>query len=89
VTVEQAPALYSITYHPGIGSGTPFVEHVNSGASYTIKGIGGTTFTSPGFGYFFMGWGITPDGYEITYSVGQVISITQSIVLYARWYQAT
>jgi uncharacterized repeat protein (TIGR02543 family) len=76
------PAL-KVTYYPNNGIGNIIADPVNFGASYTIR-------QNPNYtrqGYFFDGWNTEANGSGVNYAPGQVITITGSLNLYAKWGQ--
>jgi hypothetical protein len=71
---------YTVTYHPNGGRGQTQEESVDANKDYTIKD---QKYTRKYF--IFSSWNTRPDGLGIDYSNGQVISLTESITLYAMW----
>lgn len=75
---------YTITYMPNeASSGTvPQSITVNKGTSYSISGNTGN-LTKEGFA--FIRWNTRADGDGQGYSVGNIITVTSNITLYAQW----
>ena len=80
---------YQVIYNPNGANGS--MSHTvcsvyggdnNYKAQTTIKANG---FTHPTEGYYFNGWNTKADGSGTSYSVGQVIGLTENLTLYAQW----
>ena len=80
---------HTITYHANNSEGGTVPNDVNAyfdGASAPISdNVGGLVKTD----YIFIGWNTSEDGTGTHYNVGDVISITSSLILYAIWREAT
>jgi uncharacterized repeat protein (TIGR02543 family) len=74
----------SVTYHPNGGVGNINVVPVNANTYYTIQA---QSYTRNG--YTQDGWNTRADGLGVNYSNNQVIYLTTSITLYAKWKQST
>ncbi len=69
----------TITYNPNGGVGDAIVETYKGGSKVTIKG--------PSFikeGYTLSYWSTSANGTEV-YTIGQKITLTKDLTLYARW----
>ena len=71
---------YKILYDPNEGSGSVVTDTAASGSTYTIKNQGYTRS-----GYNFAGYNTQPIGGGTSYAVGQVITVTGNLTLYAQW----
>ena len=71
---------YTVVYHPNGGTGQTIEESVDANTDYKIKTQG---YVNRGFG--FDGWNTRPDGKGTSYSINQVVKITDNITLYAKW----
>jgi uncharacterized repeat protein (TIGR02543 family) len=69
-----------VTYCPNGGTGSNIVDSVNSGTYYSIRQ---NPFSRTG--YTFDGWNTNANGTGVNYSPGQVICLTSSLTLYAKW----
>ena len=85
----EAPVYVHVVYVPGDGFGNIVIDHVLLGSSYTIKSdsdIG--VYKSAA--HLFDGWNNIYFGekYGIgtKYEPGQVITVTQDLVIYAQWF---
>ena len=72
------------------GEHIPSVTFNANGGTGTMASITGSTATLPanGFslsGYVFNGWNTSPDGSGTAYSVGQTITVSSDLTLYAIW----
>lgn len=77
---------YTITFNANGGSGSMVAQTVvgvNNLLAYA--NIANNTFTHNTVGYYFSGWNTKADGSGITYTNGQLISVTSNITLYAQW----
>ena len=72
------------TYYPNGGTGATIIESVIPNTNYTIRQ---NSFTR--VNYIFSGWNTNAAGTGANYSPAQVIRLTSSIVLYAKWVACT
>ncbi|MBQ5378997.1 MAG: InlB B-repeat-containing protein [Paludibacteraceae bacterium] len=72
---------YTLTYDENGGSGEMDEETVNEGASVTVKA---NAFTAPE-GYTFKEWNTNAKGSGTKYNVGQSVTMTADLTLYAVW----
>jgi hypothetical protein len=77
---RAASTQFTVTYDPNGGVGKANAERVSANVDYTIKNQDYSRN-----GYVFMFWNTKPDGSGYAYSNGQVVSIKESITLYAQW----
>ena len=70
----------TVTYDPNGGTGSQVTENVALNSSYTIKS---QNYTRTGM--TFTGWNTKADGTGVSYTVGQTITMTGSLTLYAQW----
>ncbi len=75
------PTTYTLTYDENGGSGTMAEQTVNSGGSVTIAANG---FTAPA-GYTFKEWNSHPHGSGTKYTIGQSVTLTANLTIYAVW----
>ena len=71
---------YTVTYDANGGKGAMASQTVNAGGSVTISA---NAFTRSG--YTFTGWNTASDGSGTSYTVGQQVSLTNNLTLYAQW----
>lgn len=75
--------LYTVTYDPNGGSGTPPdsppVQHV--GTTVTVEGGGSLTKA----GSSFLGWNTLSNGNGTDYAAGASLTLTSNITLYVMW----
>ena len=71
---------YDITYDPNGGSGPIVTDTETAGSAYTIKDQGYSRT-----GYDFAGYNTQRNGSGASYSVGQSITVTSNLTLYAQW----
>ena len=76
--ITQSP-IYVI-YDPNGGTGNTNVAQVNPNTNYTIQNQGYTRID-----HTFRGWNTMQNGSGTQYNNGQVIFLTNSILLYAQW----
>ena len=76
------PNYYNITYNANGGVGG-YVDIVQYGTQYAILTPAAVGVSREG--YTFMGWNTAADGSGTTYDVGQQITITGGLTLYAQW----
>lgn len=69
----------NITYNPNGGTGEAITEYYKNGSKVTVKN---TSFTKDG--YILSYWSTSSDGTD-TYTMGQDITLTQDLTLYAVW----
>ena len=77
---RQTSQLLTVTYHPNSGIGDIVQDTVTANTNYTILEQGYTHSS-----YVFDGWNTQANGLGVNYSVGQVVRLTSSITLYAKW----
>ena len=75
--------LFDITYDPNGGSGSIETDAIAGGSSYIIKDQGYAKADSD-----FAGYNTERDGSGSSYSVGQTITVTDNLTLYAQWEEA-
>ncbi|MCL2631790.1 MAG: InlB B-repeat-containing protein, partial [Coriobacteriia bacterium] len=73
---------YTVTYYPNGGTGSSVSVNVNAGSNHTIVSQGYTRS-----GYSFDGYNSNSAGTGTNYSVGQSITVTGNVTLYAKWKQ--
>lgn len=81
---EEPPAptpTYTLTYDENGGSGEMGEQTVNEGQSVTVKA---NAFTAPE-GYTFKEWNTNAKGSGTKYNVGQSVTMTADLTLYAVW----
>ena len=71
---------YAITYDPNEGNGEIVTETATAGSSYTIKD---QSYTKTG--YNLAGYNTQRNGSGTSYSIGQAITVTGNLTLYAQW----
>lgn len=71
---------YTITYSANGGSGSVSAQTVIAGTNVTLAS---NAFSR--YAYKFAGWNTAADGSGVSYSVGQSITPTSNITLYAQW----
>jgi hypothetical protein len=69
-----------VIYEPNGGTGNVNVVSVPQNSNYTIVNQGYTRVR-----YEFIGWNTRSDGLGTYYLNGQVIFVTNNIILYAQW----
>ncbi|MCD7988417.1 MAG: InlB B-repeat-containing protein [Klebsiella quasipneumoniae] len=74
---------FSITFDVNGGEGAHTVSGLVYGTLFTIPMAEAVGITRPG--YAFGGWNTAPDGSGVSYIPGQVIEVTEDLVLYAQW----
>ena len=74
---------FSVTYNANGGDGAPQAEE-NLAGEYTISSEVPTRA-----GYGFEGWSIDPKAATATYHAGDVIMVSENLVLYAVWVRGT
>jgi uncharacterized repeat protein (TIGR02543 family) len=68
-----------------------FVDNGGTGSDPSLSGNEGTTVTLPGItglteaGYTLTGWNTAANGSGTSYALGQSLSLTQPLTLYAQW----
>lgn len=72
----------TITYKAGAGSGSDVEAPTHYGDSYTIAS---NTFTAPTGKPTFTGWNTEIDGSGESYSPGQIITVSDDLILFAQW----
>ena len=72
---------YTLTYDENGGDGTMEEQTVDEGQSVTVKA---NAFTAP-TGYSFKEWNTNAKGSGTKYTVGQSVTMTEDITLYAVW----
>jgi|GEM_PF-6764354 len=75
--------LFSVIYNANGGMGGPHTDVIFGNTAYTIH-----TPASVGIsraGYTFVGWNTAPDGSGTPYAPGQIVTITDNLILYAQW----
>lgn len=81
---EPTPS-YTLTYDENGGEGEMAEQTVNEGQSVTVKA---NTFTAPA-GYTFKEWNDNAKGSGTKYNVGQSVTMTKDLTLYAVWQALT
>ena len=70
-----------VTYNPNGGTGSVIFDSVNPNTYYAIR-------QNPGYSMpnqTFDGWNTRADGLGVSYSPGQIVYLTSSLTLYAKW----
>ena len=76
--------LYTVTYNPNGGVGSPYTVDVKDGENHTVLDNTTTAFTKTN--YHFVGWNTKADGTGARYEKDDPINnITDNIILYAQW----
>ncbi len=81
---EPTPS-YTLSYDENGGTGEMAEQTVNEGQSVTVKA---NTFTAPA-GYTFKEWNDNAKGSGTKYNVGQSVTMTKDLTLYAVWQALT
>ena len=83
VIYDNTPATptFTLTYDENGGSGEMEAQTVNEGATVTVKA---NAFTAPA-GYSFKEWNTNSKGSGTKYTIGQSVTMTNDITLYAVW----
>lgn len=85
-TVEQLPAIYSVTYNSNNSTGGVVPLNSNLYAEHQIVIVAGNTGSLYKDNYSFGGWNTQSDGSGLTFSQNQLLRIGSSdMVLYAKW----
>ena len=71
-----------VTFNANGGDGTMAAQTFEAGVS---QAIAANAFTRSG--YTFAGWNTNSDGSGTSYNDGQMISVSQSVTLYAQWFR--
>lgn len=80
---EAIPEVQVIYSPNGLGGGVQHIDFVLSGSEYTVRLNTDIGIAKPE--YNFVGWNTASDGSGTTYQPGNVIVITEDIILYAQW----
>lgn len=80
---EAIPEVQVIYSPNGLGGGVQHIDFVLSGSEYTVRLNTDIGIARPD--YNFVGWNTASDGSGTTYQPGNVIVITEDIILYAQW----
>jgi hypothetical protein len=79
--VYPTKPLLTVTYYSNGGTGSMITDYVESGAFYSIKNQPSFTKTF----FKFAGWNTMSDGSGSNRFIDEVIQITESLRLYAKW----
>ena len=71
-----------IIYDPNGGAGYINIVPVTANTNYIVQDQG---YRHPNTLYAFDGWNTAYDGSGINYSIGQIIKVTTTTILYAKW----
>ncbi len=82
---EEPTPTYTLSYDENGGEGEMAEQTVNEGQSVTVKA---NTFTAPA-GYTFKEWNDNAKGSGTKYNVGQSVTMTKDLKLYAVWQALT
>ena len=82
---DPTPTTVTLSYDDNGGSGTMADQTVNSGGSVTVAA---NSFTAP-TGYSFKEWNTNSRGAGTKYNVGQSVTLTADLTLYAIWQSNT
>ena len=85
IIFEYTPlVVYTITYWPNGATGLGSTDTGYAGSTYTIKSTGEANVGSREY-YGFDGWNTKADGLGSNYLVGEPITLTKDLDLYAKW----
>lgn len=76
---------YTVTYLPGIGTGSHKSDGLRPEETHVVLTQSGAGITSPSSQYTFTGWNTSQNGSGKAYAAGSTIVVTTNITLYAQW----
>jgi uncharacterized repeat protein (TIGR02543 family) len=80
--IDPSAQRYTVTYHANGAGGTPPAKQtVNEGASITLPGAGGLTYS----GKTFAGWNTAANGSGTSYTAGAAFTVNADTTFYAQW----